>query len=247
MTATALELHALADHPELEPHWNNVEGAWPAFMEKDPVAVRYTAARHLYPQLHLLGLLDGEPVARVHAVPLRWQRVDDLPVTGRDAVLSDAVDRPIDDLTGVSLIEIRLRPGLRGQGLSHEVLTQTCAHLRSLGVEHLVGPVRPNGKAEHPTASIEEYAARTRGDGLPEDAWLRVHVRAGGVIVKVAFLSMVIPGTVGQWREWTGLPFDRSGNVVVPGALVPVHVDVAQGHAVYVEPNVWVHHHLNGR
>ena len=42
----------------------------------------------------------------------------------------------------------------------------------------------------------------------------------------------------------TGLPFDVTGPVVVPGALVPVHCDVDQDHAVYVEPNVWVHHRI---
>jgi hypothetical protein len=33
----------------------------------------------------------------------------------------------------------------------------------------------------------------------------------------------------------------------VPFALNPVHVSVEQDHAVYVEPNVWVHHDLTGR
>ncbi|MEV8371134.1 hypothetical protein AB0P21_00245 [Kribbella sp. NPDC056861] len=41
-----------------------------------------------------------------------------------------------------------------------------------------------------------------------------------------------------------GLPFDRTGEVVVPQALVPVHCDVEHDHAVYVEPNVWVRHDL---
>ena len=40
------------------------------------------------------------------------------------------------------------------------------------------------------------------------------------------------------------LAFDRDGDVVVPGALVPVHCDTAHDHAVYVEPNVWVRHDL---
>jgi hypothetical protein len=30
------------------------------------------------------------------------------------------------------------------------------------------------------------------------------------------------PGTLSKWREWTGLSFDASGPVHVPGALVPV-------------------------
>jgi hypothetical protein len=45
-------------------------------------------------------------------------------------------------------------------------------------------------------------------------------------------------------KSWTGLEFERSGDAVVPGALVPIHVSLEQDHAVYVEPNVWVHHRL---
>jgi hypothetical protein len=53
---------------------------------------------------------------------------------------------------------------------------------------------------------------------------------------------MVVPGTVEEWREWTGLPFDRTGPVEVPRALAPVHCDLEHGVATYVEPNVWVVH-----
>lgn len=83
-----------------------------------------------------------------------------------------------------------------------------------------------------------------RDDGLPVDPWLRVHARLGGRIVAVAPTSMAIPGALDQWREWTDLPFDTAGQVEVPGALAPVHVDIANDHAVDVEPNVWVHHDL---
>jgi hypothetical protein len=55
---------------------------------------------------------------------------------------------------------------------------------------------------------------------------------------------MVIPGTLAEWRSWTGLPFDESGPVVVPGALVPVQCSVEHDYAVYVEPAVWLHHQL---
>jgi len=79
---------------------------------------------------------------------------------------------------------------------------------------------------------------------LPEDPWLRVHVRAGGRIVGTCKRAMVIPGLLDEWRSWTGLPFDVSGPVVVPGALVPVQCSVEHDYAVYVEPGVWVHHKL---
>lgn len=55
---------------------------------------------------------------------------------------------------------------------------------------------------------------------------------------------MTIPGTLAEWRAWTGLSFDQSGEVEVPFALNPVQVSVEHDHAVYVEPNVWVRHQL---
>ena len=55
---------------------------------------------------------------------------------------------------------------------------------------------------------------------------------------------MTIPGTLEDWRGWTGLALDVPGDVEVPGALSPVHVSIEQDCAVYVEPKVWVHHPL---
>ncbi len=85
-------------------------------------------------------------------------------------------------------------------------------------------------------------SARLGPDGLPEDPWLRVHARAGATIDKVAPTSMTVVGTPAKWRERTGRSLDGAGAVEVPGALVPVHVDERHGHAVHVEPNVWMKH-----
>jgi len=112
------------------------------------------------------------------------------------------------------------------------------------GFAELVAPVRPNGKHLMPEMPMAEYVQRTRPDGLPEDPWLRVHVRAGASIASMAPASMAVAGSLAQWRTWTGLPFDTSGPVLLPQALVPVHCDVDHDVAVYVEPNVWVRHPL---
>ena len=56
--------------------------------------------------------------------------------------------------------------------------------------------------------------------------------------------SVVVAGTVAEWSAWTGMDFARSGDVVVPARCVPVHVSLEQDHAVYVEPNLWVHHRV---
>ncbi len=115
--------------------------------------------------------------------------------------------------------------------------------MKAKGHSTLYAPVRPNGKTDA-HQPMTEYVEQLRDDGLPHDPWLRVHVKAGATIVQVAPRSMVIAGTLAEWREWTGLQFDTTGDVIVPKALVPVHCDVRHDHAVYVEPNVWVRHDL---
>jgi hypothetical protein len=135
-------------------------------------------------------------------------------------------------------------PSDRGRGLSGELVRAAMRTVASHGYTTLVAPVRPTEKHHHPQAAMSEYAARTRADGLPADPWLRVHARLGGTIVGMAPRSMTISGTLEEWREWTGLPFDSTGPISLPGGLVPVQCDAVHGTAVYTEPNVWVRHDL---
>jgi hypothetical protein len=144
----------------------------------------------------------------------------------------------------VSALEITVPTDLQGTGLSGRMLAAMRDNVKRLGFKDLVAPVRPNRKHLLPDMTIEAYAALVREDGMPADPWLRVHVRAGGRIVGTCSRAMVIPGTLAEWRSWTGLPFDESRAVTVPGALVPVHCSVEHDYAVYVEPAVWVHHRL---
>lgn len=144
----------------------------------------------------------------------------------------------------VSAIEITVQPDRQGQGLSGRMVAAMRDNARGRGFRELVAPVRPTAKHHEPATPMAEYAFRTRDDGLPFDPWLRTHVRAGSVIDSVAPASMVVSGSLAQWREWTGLPFDTDGWVDVPAALVPVRCVPDHDYAVYVEPNVWVRHAL---
>jgi len=242
----------LAERPELVSAMWGMGNDWPEFMRHDPFGdVFFGRLPEVFPQWQQLLLDDDDRVVgKVNAVPFPWDGTDDdLPDRGWDAVMERgfAAERGGVPATAVSLVEARLVPDLLGGGRSRSMLEAMAARVVDAGMVDLFGPVRPTGKHEHPHTPMSDYARVTRSDGLPADAWLRVHVRMGGRIVKVAPASMVIPGTVQDWREWTGLPFDESGDVVVPFACNSVHVDLAQDHVVYVEPNVWVHHDLRIR
>ena len=139
-------------------------------------------------------------------------------------------------------LEIAVHPTHQRQGLSSVVLHAMRANAKALGYSRMIAPVRPPAKAAEPDVSMSDYAAATRSDGLPADPWLRVHVRAGGRIVKVAPSSATVIASLGDWRQWTGLPFSIDGMHHVPGALTPVLVSLERDLGIYVEPNVWIDH-----
>jgi GNAT superfamily N-acetyltransferase len=242
----------LAERPDLAPLLDGFPGVWPEFLSHDPVtASLYDTIVAAHPQFSLIAVHPGAPdIAVAKACGLPLHRPDGvagrLPDGGYDAVLLAAA---ADLLTGrpgtvAAAVEVVVRPEMRGTGVSTVVLGAVRRNAARLGYRDLVVPVRPNRKHEDPDSPLHEYVSRTRPDGLPRDPWLRVHVRAGGRMLGVAPSSMTVSGTLDEWRAWTGLPFDADGPVRVPDALTPVLCDVARDRAVYVEPNVWVHHRL---
>jgi hypothetical protein len=241
-----------AQRPDLVPLLEDFND-WPAFMSQDPVApLYYRDAVRAYPEFVLIGIDRDHPdrlVAKGYSVPFTWQGdpEESVPNGGWDQVILIAA---LDRLAGrsgttVSALEISVRADLSGKGLSSIMLAAMRRNAADHGYTDLVAPVRPNAKHHHPQMSIVEYASLRRDDGLPVDPWLRVHIRAGGQIVGTSARAMVITGSLADWRVWTGLPFDTTGPIEVPDALVPVHCDTVHDHAVYCEPCVWVRHRLS--
>ena len=150
---------------------------------------------------------------------------DDLPDRGWEHVMEHATsDRGAP--TVVSAIQVLIDRNLHGEGLSTLMLGEMRRIAAAAGFRDLVAPVRPSLKSRYPLTPIERYVSWTTAAGLPFDPWLRVHARAGARIVRVCSESMMIPGTVADWEEWTGMRFPESGAYVVPGALQPIEIDV---------------------
>jgi GNAT superfamily N-acetyltransferase len=250
MSPRDLTVTTLAERPSYAPDLFAMPDSWPDFMRYDLIAAAYfgrvlEAFRHLC----VVATVDDVPVARGLAAPFALhteRRGGVLPPDGWDRVLlwafRDLQDGVVPDTA--SALEIAIHPDHLGQGLSHVMVAALRDAAAAAGLGELVAPVRPNEKHREPHVAMQDYAFRTRDDGLPTDAWLRTHVRAGATIHAVCPTSMLIGGTLAEWRERTGLPFDTEGDVVVPGALVPVVCRPEHDYAVYVEPNVWVRHRL---
>jgi len=240
----------LAERPDLISQVWDMPDTWAEFMDHDPIAdALFGPVVMNYRELGVVAT-DASDTIVAHGTAMAFCLDQDgrqeLPDTGWDQGLIWAhhdVVRGIEPDTACAL-EVSIHTDWLGQGLSQVMIAAIRDAARAAGFATLLAPVRPSEKHHEPDTDMEEYARRTRDDGLPTDAWLRVHARLGGVIEKVAPVSQVITGSLDQWHAWTGVEFSKTGPVYVPGALAPVHCLAAQKTAVYIEPNVWVRHDL---
>jgi len=258
MTRSAgLMIVTFAERPDLldKVFGPEIQSAVPEFMRHDPASALYYGDARLdhYREFGLVAVDPAEPdrpVARTFSVPFAFRDGtsgrEELPDDGWDAVIrwGEADRRAGRRATAVSALEIMVAPRLQRSGISRLMLGALLDNAQRLGFTDLYAPLRPTDKHREPLTPFADYVARLRDDGLPYDSWVRTHVRAGARILKAAPCSMVIAGTIAEWRRWTGLAFTASGPAMVPGALSPIHVSLEQDHAVYVEPNLWVHHRL---
>ncbi len=241
-----------AERPELEAaaQGDDFLRQWPQFMFHDPYAAEhYPTMYDRCPDFQFYVQDEGGTVvAGGNSIPLAWDGTEgDLP-QGWDDALERGAHGACNNVhpNALCALQATASGAFVGQGLG-AALVQTMRMLATdAGFEALIAPVRPSGKERYPLTDIERYVTWRRTDGLLLDPWLRVHERAGASIVRTAPESMTISGTVAEWEGWTGLRFPESGDYVVPGALVPVVVDVTGDRAVYVEPNVWMVHRLLG-
>lgn len=237
-----MKLVRYADRPELrqlrERFWSN----FPEFMNHNEPGTRYWG--RLYEEFgpFQLCLLDGdEPVAEGHSIPIAWNgTLEDLP-SGWDEAFTRGAERS-GVATVLCALVISVLPERRGQGLSRRMIDAFKEAARADGLRALIAPVRPTWKERYPLIPIERYMTWRREDGAPFDPWLRIHERAGGEILAPAPESMTIEAPVSDWEQWTGMRLPEDGTYVIPGALAPL--EVRNGRARHVEPNVWMRHEL---
>jgi GNAT superfamily N-acetyltransferase len=242
-----LGVATLTERPDLLPEIQALGGsAWPEFLGHDSTVNEWWPFLWELAPDYQFALTDrsGAALACGNAIPIVWDQSKTLPPQGIDAVLPAGIEaiRRGDPPTAVSALQIVVRRDMRGQGFSGVCLRA----MRDIAAAHdlpvLVAPVRPTCKDRYPLIPLESYARWRRPDGSLFDPWLRVHEQAGAESLGVAPASMHVTGTVAEWKGWTDMAFPGSGRYVVPGAHVPVEVDLELNQGAYVEPNFWMSH-----
>lgn len=226
------------------------KATWPEFMLHDAVAAEnWHELLDRFPdyQLALYDVENERVAAMGNSFPLRWEdALEHLPEGGWDWAFVEAVNSHKQNVSPnmQCAIQVAIRAEYQGQGLSTRLLQALHGIGEAKDFKHLIVPVRPNEKSKYPLINIDEYITWKTENGLPFDAWLRVHTRLGGKIIKVCHESKVIRGTLTEWEEWTDLKFPHSGQYVIPSALNPIEMNVEEDEGIYIEPNVWMAHRI---
>jgi hypothetical protein len=236
-----------AEDPSLADRGIDSAAVWPEYnLHGDVFDSYWDPMLERFPECQF-ALLDGDViVAEGHTIPLAWDGDDATLPGGIDAAVRLGVDgaEPANTLCAMAA---EVSPDARQRGVAAEVLGGMRAIASSLGLRHLIAPVRPSWKERYPLAPIERYITWRRADGTLLDPWMRLHERLGARVGPPLPESMLITGSVADWSSWTGLAFPESGAYVFPQGLAPLRVSVEEDLGRYWEPNVWLIHPEIGR
>jgi len=220
--------------------------AWPEFMHHDAkINALWGNLYRDFPEYQVV-VYEGEQIAGLfNTLPIHYiDTIENLPEEGLDWAFQKAHEdfeagRIPNLLVG---IQILIHPDYQGQGFSYHMLD----FMKEVAIKHqlkaIALPLRPTFKSKYPSMPMQEYMHWKKEDDLPFDPWIRVHIKAGGRLIKTCNDSMDITGTIAEWKRWTGMQFEKSGNYEVEGALCPVQIDLENDLGCYMEPNVWVVH-----
>ena len=223
---------------------------WPEFMLHDQVANenwRELFNRFSDYQLALYDTQNHRVAGMGNSFPLRWDdSLENLPEGGWDWAFQEAVKNHKQGLAPNvhCAIQIVVRPDYQNQRLSGPMVKAVRAVTKSKGLASLIIPLRPREKSKYPLASLDDYITWKSEHGLPFDAWLRVHVRAGAKTIKVCHESKLIRGTRAEWEQWTEMAFPQTGKYIIPDALNPIEMNVEKDEGIYTEPNIWIVHQV---
>lgn len=222
--------------------------SWPEFMQHDYIVEKYWPNLYERFSTFQFAVFDSdELVGAGNTIPLKWNKsFHVLPDTGVDwAIEKGNTDWEANvDFNLLIAMQILINKNYRGKGISAEMVKVMKQVASENNIQHIALPVRPTFKHKYPLIPMNEYINWKREDGQCFDPWLRVHLKLGGETIGVCEKSMTIKGNIEAWKRWTGMEFPGPGNHIIDGALVPLKIDIIRNVGEYIEPNVWMIHHV---
>ena len=228
--------------PDIE-HIN--EKAWPQFMQGEKVMRTYWGfLLNNFDHYQSVLTIENKIIAVVNSAPFRLgSDVNALHENGIYWGLKQISHNYYNELQPDTLmaLQIVVNPDYQGKEISYECLNILKTLAYQQGLDRVVIPLRPSSKHLYPLIDINNYVNWKNKEGFPYDPWLRVHIKAGGKIVKLC-KGISIQASIPQWEEWTGLHFGSTGSYVIPKALNTIYADLDENTATYSQDNIWVVH-----
>lgn len=223
------------------------EKAWPKFMQGEKVMRSYWGFMlSNFDKYQLVLTHDHVVIAIVNSAPFRLG--PDVNELHKDGIYWGLKQVTHDYYNGIKpntllALQIVVNPDFRGKKISYECVKILKRLAHEQGFDRVVIPIRPSSKHLYPLTNKSNYINWKNQEGYPYDSWLRVHIKAGGKIVKQC-KGISIRSSIEEWKEWTRLHFGSTGEYIVPGALNPVYADLDKNLVTYTQDNVWVVHHV---
>lgn len=221
------------------------EKAWPKFMQGERVMRSYWGflLGNFHKYQHVLTH-DNVVIAIVNSAPI-WldPDVNQLHDNGIYWGLKQVTHNYYKGIKPNTLLALQIvvNPDFRGKRLSYECIKILKKLAQTSGFDRVVIPLRPSLKHLYPLVNKNDYINWKNEEGFPYDPWLRVHIKAGGEVVKQC-KGISIRASIQEWEEWTGLCFRSTGEYIVSDALNPVYADLDKNLVTYTQDNVWVLH-----
>jgi len=191
-------------------------------------------------QLCLVDVETERPVALANCVPISCDDVDDLPAEGWDWLVETGATRRSEPPNMLGALAVSVPPVHRGKGYATRMIRAVHEECEKRHFDGVIVAVRPTRKCEYPHIPIDEYIQWQDTEGRIFDPWLRSHVSQGARVIGPCDRSMVVEEHIAFWETWAGRRFEKSGEYLLDGALVPISIDLESRVGVYKEPNVWV-------
>jgi GNAT superfamily N-acetyltransferase len=195
-----------------------------------------------FEDLHIVAEDDlGRLVATIDACPVDWDGAPEtLPEGGWTEIVLAAREGFDGQPRFACALGASILPGIRGHGLSGELLKALRDQALALGYEGLLAPVRPSALWRMPHLSVEQYTDVRLPDGHHFDPWVRTHQRIGGRIIGTCPASAEFQASREDWERWAGMRLPDSGRVLISGAVG--WLELEDGWGFLIEPSVWILH-----
>lgn len=165
----------------------------------------------------------------------------------RTSYLNSSIERKQSN-TLVGLF-IFIEKGFRKQGWADNIIEEMRNLSQLSGLQSLIIPLRPplRYQKQYAAMPMSEFALLKREDGLPEDHWIRLHVRSGASILGVSETSHRHAMSLQDFYEqFSHSPVTHSGDTMIEknGEWFKIYVGLEHDVVLINQGCVWVQHTL---